>query len=484
MTDHSAIGRSLRRTQRSLSRRRVGAAGFVFSAAVVAVILSAGASGATKVATGAPGSWSLAGSGIRTVSGQIGTARTTDGILHVLWSRGGAGAPWELLDTTVSPAGMVASPTVIVSGWSRIDDVAATFATGKPLTVVFTGTKTNTTGDPTNGLNLATMSGGAWTVGTSAIYRANFASSSVPAVGYGRLGSFQQAWSADGEVVVHTGVDPAHPAMSFGKGSNVSLEQSSNANSADGADSGGVAWCASGANPGIYWQSFYPDSASTYPLLLLPGSETTRCPAASRTAVADVFAAASVASERTVKVWAAYSGAQYPTTDVASGPGIKQQVALARDSSVGRLWVGWRDADSGRLRFRRSSSNFERWGAVVSTAIPASQDAVYGLDLSAQEDRVDVIVRTTSDSAVSLFHTQMFPGLTVEATSNKGYVTVRVTDAGDPVPGSSVLVGGHPLHTAANGTAGIKLPKGSYKVTAAKVRYVGATTRIRVKAVR
>jgi hypothetical protein len=97
--------------------------------------------------------------------------------------------------------------------------------------------------------------------------------------------------------------------------------------------------------------------------------------------------------------------------------------------------VGWRDADSGRLQFRRSSfPDYKHWGAVVSTAIPTSEDAVYTLDLSAQTDRVDVIVRTTKGSAVSLFHTQMFPGLTVEATSKAGQVTVHVTDAGDPRP--------------------------------------------------
>jgi hypothetical protein len=465
-------------------RLRLGMTALFFSAALLSAVISTVASGATNSRAGAPGSWSLAGSGIRVLSSQIGTARTADGVLHVIWSRGGAGAPEQLLETTVSPAGAVSAPTVVVSGWSRIDDVAATFATGKPLTVVFTGTKTDTTGDPTNGLNLATNSGGGWSVGASAIYQANFAGSSVPAVAYGRLGTFQQAWSADGNVVVHIGVDPTHPATSFGKGSNVSLNESSTADSTDGADSGGVAWCSSGPQPGIYWQSFYPGSGpSGFPLLLLSGSETARCPAANRTAVADVFAAASVGSERTVKVWETGTGATVGGTDVARGPGIKQQVALARDEDIGRLWVGWRDADSGRLMFRRSSRSLERWGAVVSTAIPASEDAVYTLDLSAQTDRVDVIARTTKGSAVSLFQTQMFPGLTVEATSRAGQVTVHVTDAGDPVAGSSVRVGAHLLRTAANGTAGIKLASGRYKVTAAKVHYVGAATSVRVKAV-
>jgi hypothetical protein len=471
---------------RSAGRLRLRTAALLFSAALLSVVISTAASGATSWQAGAPGSWSLAASGIRSLSGQIGTARTADGVLHVIWSRGGAGAPEQLLETTVSPAGGVAAPTVIVSGWSRIDDVAATFVPGKPLTAVFTGTKTDTTGDPTNGLNLATQSGGVWTVGASAIYQANFASSSVPAVAYGPGGSLQEAWSANGDVVVHIGIDPAHPVISYGKGSNVSLDQSPTLVTTSGDDIGAVAWCASGPQPGIYQLSFQPDLATPVrPLRLMPGSETTRCTAASRTASVVTGTAGSVASERTVRVWKQNIDGTFTSTDVANGSGIKQQVALAMNAAhgLGHVWVGWRDADSGGLRLRRSSLDGMQWGAVVSTAIPASQDAVYNLDLSAQTDRVDVIVRTTKGSAVSLFHTQMFPGLTVEATSKAGHVTVHVTDAGDPVPGSSVRVGAHLLRTAADGTAAIKLASGRYKVTAAKAHYVGAATSVRVKAV-
>jgi uncharacterized membrane protein len=76
----------------------------------------------------------------------------------------------------------------------------------------------------------------------------------------------------------------------------------------------------------------------------------------------------------------------------------------------------------------------------------------------------------------------MFPGLTVSATSTPGHVTVLVSDAGDPVPGSTVHVGPHLLRTAGNGVAGLELAPGSYPVTAAKAEYVGATTNVSVRA--
>lgn len=448
-----------------------------------ALLLVAGlASGATRQAVGAPGTWTLAGSGIRTVSGQIGTARTADGILHIVWSRGGAGKPWELLETTVSPGGKVSASRTIISGWSRIDDVSATTFQGKPLTAVFAGTKTDKTGDPTEGLNLATNEGGGWTVGSAAIYTRDFASSSVPSIGYPRRGDLVEAWSANGRVVVHVGYDPNVPAQVIAPGQNVKV--SGWTQPGPGQDSLGqvtVAWCRSDGQPGLWADEVGGDNVFTP--TRLKGSETTRCPAAARTALArredaiNASLAGSVGSERTIRLW--YNSTQEPTL-VAGGHGIKQQVAIASDP-IGKMWVGWRDATTNRLRFRRSDGS-TTFGAVVSVRIPPSQDAVYTLDLSAQGDRLDIVARTTKGSAVSLFHTQVFPGLTVAATSKDGRVTVKVTDAGQPVAGATVRVGGRVLRTGDDGQASATLPKGVYKVVASKAKYVGATTSVRVAA--
>jgi hypothetical protein len=483
MTDHPSAYARLGLVLRSLRRQGLRGTALLCSAVALSIFCSTGASGASSSRTGAPGTWTLAGSGIRSVSGQIGMARTPDGVLHVVWSRGGAGTPWQLLETTVTPAGQASAPRPIVTGWSRIDDVAAAAFKGRPLSVVFTGTKTDVTGDPTDGLNLATSSGGIWTVGTSAIYKTDLAGSSVPSVGFTRSGTLVQAWSANGEVVVHVGVDPGVPTRRIGKGGNVTLLGWNEAGSVSSErERVLVAWCASGPQAGIHAVEFGADTPS--PLRRLRGSETTRCPAASRTAytrnpegVDNSSGAASVKSERTVRFW--YNAVAQPT-EVAAGSGIKQQVATAADPN-GRVWVGWRDADSGELRLRRSNGS-DTFGAVVSTTIPASQDTLYNLDLSAQGDRVDVIARTTRGSAVSLFHTQAFPGLSVEATGKGGHVVVLVTDAGDPVAGSSVSVDGRLLHTGADGQVAVELPVGSYDVTAAKSKYVGATTRVRVTA--
>src|SRR3954454_3678887 len=291
--------------KRSPSRPRRSVLALLCATALLGglLLLATVASGTTSMRAGAPGTWSLLGSGIRTVSGQIGTARTADGVLHVIWSRGGAGTPYGLFETAVTPAGKVSAAQTIVSGWARIDDVDATVTKGKPLTIGFTGTKTDTTGDPTNGLTLATKNG-SWTVGAAAVYSTDLVGSSVPAIGYSTTGQPVQAWSAGGKITVHVGTDPAKPARSFGEvGGNVVLTQQvaigTTPNSAN--DSTGIGW---GGDAGIFWgvAAVSPDPKIGFKGQVPPGSSTTRCPAAARTNLilghaGGFFAAASVAAE-------------------------------------------------------------------------------------------------------------------------------------------------------------------------------------------
>jgi hypothetical protein len=50
------------------------------------------------------------------------------------------------------------------------------------------------------------------------------------------------------------------------------------------------------------------------------------------------------------------------------------------------------------------------------------------------------------------------------------------------VGGSTVQVGSQVLRTDRSGTAGLDLAPGSYAVSASKAEYVGATTKVSVKA--
>ena len=375
-----------------------------------------------------------------------------------------------------------ASPRAIVSGWSRIDDVAAAVFKGRPLSVVFTGTKTDTTGDPTEGLNLATSSGGAWTVGSAAIYKTDFAGSSVPSVGFTRSGTLVQAWSGNGEVLVHVGVDPAVPARRIGKGGNVT---------APGLERGGEApprsrsaswsrWCGTGD---LLRVEFGSDTPS--PLRRLAGSETTRCPAASRTAytrnpegVDNSSAAASVG----VGTNGAVLVQRRRSADGGRrrAPGSSSRLRLAADPN-GRVWVGWRDADTGQLRFRRSNGcrhvRRRRLDDDPGVSGRRGQPRPRRPGRSRRRDRA----HDQGIGRLALPHPDV-PG-PHRRGDEQGRTRHRRSSPTPafPSPAATSRVGGHLLHTGADGRAVIELPSGSYDVTAAKTKYVGATTGVRVK---
>jgi hypothetical protein len=69
--------------------------------------------------------------------------------------------------------------------------------------------------------------------------------------------------------------------------------------------------------------------------------------------------------------------------------------------------------------------------------------------------------------------------LHVQATRTK--VTVSARDAGDPVPGVALTIGGRHLRTAANGQASLKLRAGSYSARATAAGYAPASTSFSVR---
>ena len=114
--------------------------------------------------------------------------------------------------------------------------------------------------------------------------------------------------------------------------------------------------------------------------------------------------------------------------------------------------------------------------------VKAPRDAVEvaHVDLNTQADRVDILASFSfvDSSQNTLYHTQAFPGLTLTARGGK-VVSFVVTDAGDPVAGATIKVGGRTLHTNGNGKASVDLRPGRYRAVATKSSYVGAAVRVR-----
>jgi hypothetical protein len=446
-------------------------------------VLSAGASGAAAAT-----SWrSLGTSGQLNVSDLVGTARSTDGALHVGWHRRTDAGLYDLLQTPVSATGAVGAPVPIVSGWASVEGPTL-LASGNALFAFFSGTRTLVTGDPTEGLDSAISAdaGATWSVSPAAAATGDFAGQRDASVAIGPGGALA-AWYSERDTVVHVGTDPAAQPnqRGYGPGTDQAIAVSGAAAM--------VAWCTGVQGPnGVFVQPVDPASgAPAGAAQLVPGSTSPGsgggpaeafCPASTRVPLVarqgkGFFVATVDGTRRSVRGWRA--GAAKALT-LAGGPSYKQQVAAAASPGPkASVWVGW--YDDGHLKLRRSNGTATVFGATVTLDAPRD-GTLYGLDLNAQADRVDLIARVQhGDGSVGLEHAQSYPGLTLETTSG-ARPSFRVLDAGDPVSGATVTVAGDSAKTGSDGRASVKVARaGRYTARATKAKYVGAEGRVTVR---
>ncbi len=432
--------------------------------------------------------WRPVAAGTMNPSDEAGLARTADGTLHVAWRRG-ASPGQDVVHTPITAGGAVGAPATVLGGWAQVTSPALA-AVGDGLLAVVGGSRTGETLDPQYGLNTATSSDGGrtWAVADVAASHSPFAAASTPALAFG-AGGLLAAWAGSGGTEVHPGVDPTIAAQGgFGPGIDQALVATT---------SGRVlaAWC--DADRGV---SFAAVSAATGapagPSRPVAGSG--RCPADTRVPLTAfrkaapgtdgatrTFLAASAADGRRVLVrgidTAGADVEAFPRPDV--GGGTKQQLALAAAPAAGDgVWVGWREATTDRLVLRRVRAGAV-WGAPVTVTLPAG-GSLSQLQLDAQADRVDVVVRTTApDGSVGLRATQVRPGLTltspatVKAVRRKG---MRVLDAQFLVGGATVRVAGRSV-VSKGGVAKLDLRPGTYLARVTKPGYTGASLRVRLK---
>jgi hypothetical protein len=256
-------------------------------------------------------------------------------------------------------------------------------------------------------------------------------------------------------------------------------------------DSALVAWCTGVQGPnGIFVQSVDPATgAPGGAARIVPGS-TSRgssgapeafCPASARVPLVarqtkGFFVATVDGTRRTVYGWSV--GAARPHR-LAGGSSFKQQVAAAASPGPkASVWVGW--VQDGKVMLRRSNASASVFGATVTLKGPRD-GSIYGLDVNAQDDRVDLVARVQHDSGVvGLEHAQSYPGLTLVATSGRR-PSFRVLDAGDPVKQATVTVAGQRSKTGPDGRVTLTVDHpGRYTARVTASHYVGASARVTV----
>jgi hypothetical protein len=451
---------------------------------------------------GPPGSWTKVSSPDQLNPSDLASlARTDDGFLHVAWFRRiPSSSTYDLLVNPVSPAGVVGRETQVATGWVSLGGPTL-LASGNELSLFFSGPETSTTGDPHDGLDLATSSDGgvSWAVAPNAIAAGDFVSARDASVVAVDRTHYLESWYAGRETVVHAGLDPlTSNQRGYGDGANQNV--ASNAFTKSGAL---VAWCTAvqGAN-GVYVQPVDPQTgAPAGPVSLMPGSTVVRdgvaetfCPAAAKVPLVSMvaydnghylssgyFVASTDANRQAVRVWRV--GSKNAMT-LAAGDTTKQYLALANNSNgLGRLWVGWIEGE--KLKLRRSNNAATAFGKTVTVgSIPFGRGGVDALDLAGQGDRVDAVVRVTNENnEVALYHTQSYPGLTLSAIGGQSAV-FHVTDAGDPVSGARIKVAGHTLTTNTQGRATVRLRPGHFTATVSKAKYVSDSAKLQIRAPR
>ncbi|MBI1349960.1 MAG: hypothetical protein GC156_02450 [Actinomycetales bacterium] len=167
-------------------------------------------------------------------------------------------------------------------------------------------------------------------------------------------------------------------------------------------------------------------------------------------------------------------------------PGSKdaQHVALSAEPD-GRLWVTWHVGT--RAFAVHTNAAVTRLGSIGSWGAPAGSEYLWKSEIAGTSGGASLVYTATTQNAINVWHRLVHRTLTVKAAPatvrRNAPVKVLVTDAGDPVAGAKVKIGGRMGTTNASGKVTLNAPssRGSAKVVASKAAYNPGVTRIRVR---
>ena len=412
---------------------------------------------------------------------QVGLVRTSDGVLHVAWHKGG-----DLLHTAISRRGKVGATSPIQSGWTGHMDAALTAVPGG-IRVFWGAIRTTDSNDPNQDLNtaLSTDGGASWQLTPGSIiprgaqaYGSDASATTLP------NGRVLQAWAGTLGTWVHSGLDPATPNFDFqgplgpyGRGPGIA------------SDAGGramMAWFSSAAaKRGVVAQRVNADGSPSGVAMTMPGSQvmqgggtvsTTPIVARARNGGFYVAYALGYPTANRVRVWRVGASA----AKLVARTDANSQVTLAADAE-GRVWAVWSDGTFGETHVLAARSNREasEFGAPVDAGAVRGAHSTYSVDASATSSALDILALfgTGNESGGATYAARIEPGLTLSARKRSGRVTFTVTDAGDPVRGATVRAAGRSGRTDRRGRVTLGLRRGT--ATASAPGYTPATRRVR-----
>jgi hypothetical protein len=435
-------------------------------AAVAVIVAVAAALGSAEAAHTSATLWARisgpSGAGI-----ELGLARTADGTLHVIWNRGNP-APTSIFDTRVSPAGKKLATTTVATNWGGANGLALLVMPDKTLRLFASGSPV--TGSPIGGINTLTAQGNGtgWKLDQGAVW-GGAGAAAAPTIGATLTRDGQPVTSWEGYVKV--GLDtnyPTTPYEPFMGSSVVATDGASGAVFLSGEEINGKG--------GTWVQPVLP---STGHGVVLPSA--TRDGGVSGMSTRLGAPGAYVAYENTTVVGVSkptvrlyrYGGA---TRTIAAGPFTTAKVFAGPD---GRLWLAWGDSQDGIFvtRTNKAAGSLE---PVQKLKPPAGTTYVWNAQAEGSVGPLDLFVDASTGGSRGFWQTHVLPLLSPRASVIRTKVVFSIQDAGDPVPGAAIAVGGKRLKTDGNGHAALTLKPGSYSATVSAAGYAPASVRFSV----
>ncbi len=455
-------------THRSVIRR--GRTPLVAAAvALVALMGSALAAGAGTAGTaGSAARWTrISGPGNDGI--QLGLARTRDGVLDVIWNRGNP-APTTIFDTRYSPSGAKLGTTTVAKNFGGAEGLALLVMPDGTLRLFAIGSPT--TGSPVSGVNTFTSAGGGtgWKLDQGVVWS-------------GSGSNLGATLTKDGEpVTAYSGV--FHKGLGSGTPTTVCSCFSVTSDVATDAGSGAVVMAGIGQPAGQKEAGTFVEQAlpSVGGRVLLPSANIGPggYGISGRIGAAGVYVMYTddlrpQVTKPAVRLYR-YHG---PTRVIARGP---YTFAKAFAGPAGRLWLAWGDAKDG-VFVTRTNKAAGRLEPVQKLKAPAGTQYAWNAQGEGSVGPLDLFVDADNGKGHGFWHTHVLPRLTVQThvsrSSSRSTATISVTDAGDPVAGAVVVVGGKHLKTPASGRVVLTLRPGSYPVRVGAPGFAAATTRIK-----
>jgi hypothetical protein len=438
----------------------------------IAAVSSAGAS-----TEGSPGVWTRVTDANGRNIDEVGLARTSDGVLHVVWERRKGALNESIMHTPVSLAGKVGSASPVLEGLKAAGNPDLVRLPDGRLRAFFPGLgETNADG----GVKAATApaSGVGWT--REGIRVSSTVSTVSPAgATLTKQGESVFAYSMSLRLAFHVGLDPAVAETEIQPDNKCCDYFPGLATDTKGGQTVITWYSNADGRTGIWAQQILP---SRGPRTLAPGS------AQGGKSLGIDQQAAIEARLGAPGVYLAYCSG-YPTCKrallwrVGGAPRVAGSGQDIEDVNIaaapeGRLWVMWHDGRSKQLFATRSNKAATRFGPRVRIKPPGGTSAVWKLKGEGTRGRLDLLAAVSTGSSLATWHTQVLPPLSIGAKKRAASVTFTVSDAGDPVSGAAVTYAGKTLATNAKGQATAPLAARKTKATAGKAGYRGAAVSV------